>query len=285
MCCCSWLWDCIYATRCVWLKLYVPSLIADLGLTTYIIYQLYVLDVFACCVDNQTSNQNHECAYNHIGGASNVGVNDYGFCYRKDNPSFNCGGNLTSCASSVGADITELCSPSTLKQVANTSVDWLIYILLIKAVGVVFCIFLELKAAWCDKKDAGSEEAEKSKNCCRQRSKNCLIGLSVLIIRIFFLICGTAITFIALCLLTYSNSVTFSSCRTLSSSLESQCNSVEASCTRGSDQNYYNIVFSNLNLVGPYWADVATSVLSGIIWIARLSIMRKYVNKTRLIEV
>jgi len=285
MCCWSCLWDCIYATRGFWLKLYVPSLLADLGLTIYIIYQLYVLEVFACCIDNKTSYLNHECAYSNIGGASNVGVNEYGFCYRKDNLNVNCAGNLTSCAASIGANMTELCSPSVLETVARTSVDWLIGILVVKAVGVMFCIFLEIKASCIDKTDAGSEEAEKSKNCCRQHSRKCFIGLSVLLIRIFFLVCGTIITFIALWLLTYANNVTFSSCRTLSSGLKTECQDVESSCTNGNSENYYNVVYKNLNLIGPYWADVATSVLSAIIWIARISIMRYYVNKTRLIEV
>jgi len=283
--CFGWICDCIYATRCVWFKLLVPSMLADLGLTIYIVYQLFAFNVFACCVDNKSAYQNSKCAYSNIGGANNVGVDSNGYCTRLDNSSINCGGNLASCGTSAGVNVTELCSQSTLNHVANTSVDWFIAVLIVKMVGLLFGLFMEFKAACIDKKSDGTEDAERSKNCCRKCSEKCFVNLSIFLLRVFFLIFGTAITFVAILLLKYGNSVSFSSCKAVPSSLESQCYTLESSCSDGGDENYYNVVFLNLNLNGSYIADLVTSILTGIIWIARLSVLRYYANATELVDV
>jgi len=158
MCCISCFCDCIYATRCIWFKLYIPSILLDLGLTIYIVYQLFHLSVFACCADNLTYTSS--CAYNTIGGASNVGVDSSGYC-TNINSNLNCTGNLPACAASHDVNMTTLCDQSTLNQVASMSVNAFIGILIIKIVGIAFSLFLELKSICCDKK-----------NLVRQKLKN-----------------------------------------------------------------------------------------------------------------
>jgi len=187
MCLWSCFCDCVYATRCVWFKLYIPSLLLDLALTIFIIVQLFNLSVFACCTDNRGSF-NSKCAYNHIGGADDVGVATNGFCYRKDDD-FSCGGNLTSCAIAQNITISDVCSQSVLQQVANVSTDAFIAILIIKAIGVLFSLFLEIRSVCCEKKPPGSAEAEESKSCCQECSSKCCSSITTIVLRIFFFWC------------------------------------------------------------------------------------------------
>jgi len=277
MCCFSWFCDCIYATRCIWFKLYVPSILLDLGLTIYILKQLFDLNAFACCADNL--NDNSECSYNRIGGASNVGVDSSGYCINI-NQNLDCNGTLAMCAKDNGVNMTSLCNQTVLNDIATTSVHVFIAILIIKIVGLAFSLLLELKSVCCEKKKPGQAEEEESKNCCKECSAKCCSQLIILLLRIFFLIFGTTITLIALLVLAYSNNVIPSTCSSLSGTLETDCELITSKCTFNNDENYYNIVYPNLNIFGPYWADLASSIVTGIIWFARLSVLRYYSNST-----
>jgi len=246
----------------------------DLGLTIYIVTQLFSLDIFACCVDNKNSPYTGECSYNHIGGASNVGVRN-GYCYRKDT-NVSCEGDLTTCA--LGYNITTLCDDSTLSTVASRSMDAFIAILIIKAIGICFSLFLEIKSVCCEKKEPGAEEAEESKNCCKKCTINCCSSLCSLLFRAFFLIFGTAISFIAILILQYTNDVSTSSCETLTGILKTQCENVVDSCTFNNDENFYNLIFYNFDVIGPIYAAIASSAVSAILWVARLAVVRYYAS-------
>jgi len=279
-------------------------MLLDLGLTIFIIVQVAQLDVFACCTDNLTLNS--KCAYTDIGGTDNVGVDSNGYCVQKSSGQ-HCEGNLATCASDLkpAVNMTSLCSHSILNEVANTNWDWLLAILVIKAAGLVFLIVLEFRSLRRStqkakdnndpdrKREPGEEDVEATVGCCQkckhcscQCFKSCITNTTVFILKLFFLIFGTAATTLAIWLLLYTGRVTFSSCRAISNKqLQNNCYSVQSSCTFDGGQNYYVVVFGNLNLEGPYIVDLITSVTSTVVWLVRFAVLRYYLNQTKLADV
>jgi len=269
-------------------------MLLDLALTIYIIIQLAGMEVFACCADNKTLNSN--CAYTEIGGAKNVGVDSEGYCIQKST-STDCKGELATCAADLmpSVNMTTLCSQDTLDEVANSNWDWLMAVLVIKAIGLVFLIVLEIRSlrATCrSNREPGEEDVQattgcydKFKHCSWNCCKSCMKGTTIFTLKIFFLIFGIAATSLAIWLLWYTDHVTFSSCNLLDGQLETNCNLVEESCTYKGGQNYYVVVFSGLELTGPYVVDLITSISTTVVWIVRFAVLRYYLNQSKLAEV
>jgi len=282
MCLYDWFCDCLYKGRNVIGKIGIPLMLIDLGLSIFIAIQLLEFNAFACCTDNKTQEQ---CSYDDFGGADNVGVNN-GYCYRIDN-NVDCGSTLIACAATVpGVDINQLCSQDSLNKVADYNWTWLLGFLVIKMIGLIFVLFLDIKSLCCDSKDAGekdAQDAERCCSCCKNCTQQCMITTSIFMLRLAFVIFGTVTTFICIWLLQWTDRVWYGSCSALDSTLEKQCNDLIDKCTLENDENYYNVVWQNLSFTGPYWANVTSSVLSSILWIARMAVFRYAYNKTKLI--
>ena len=104
----------------------------------------------------------------------------------------------------------------------------------------------------------------------------CVLFYSVLFCFIFILFVLLLVTtFLAIWLLRLTDRVSLSSCRLLDGSLRSECSDFEDECSVDA-QNYYNVVWENIELSGPYWADLVSSVLVGILWCVRISVVWYY---------
>ena len=181
--------------------------IIDLALTVYLIIAFFEADVFACCTTN-VDPLSDICGYDDLGGASNILVNDYGYCERKDsgdvcNEIGLCGElmvmNITSPDTNYPAFGDKLCSEEVLNDVATFNYYWLNAILITKCVGLVFLLLLECNT--CLKKiDQKDKEAEEAEACfkCKQWGKACCCATLTLILKIFFIIFGTIATIIAI---------------------------------------------------------------------------------------
>jgi len=284
-------------------------MLLDLALTIYIIVELSGLDVFACCADNKKLNS--ECSYMTIGGASNVGVDNSGYCIQKSTNT-DCIGELPSCAANYTVNITTLCSESVLKEVANTNWEWLMAILVTKSVGLVFLITLEIRSLYLSHKkskeakqakeenenahskerEPGEEDVEATAGCCEKcrhcswhNCKACITNTTIFTLKLFFLIFGTCATTLVIWMLIYTDRVTLSTCDILKGTLETNCETVEDHCTFDGGQNFYVVVFKNLNVTGPYIVDLTTSVTSTLVWIVRFAVLRYYLNETKLVSV
>lgn len=274
--CLGWLCSCMYNCKVCFNRLLLPLLLIDLALTIYIVVQLASNVPFACCTDPGIN----DCSYDDIGGADNVELVEPTsggiFCERKDNPSLNCYSDITSCATNNGIDISQLCSESILDELAKENWTWLLAVLCVKLVGLCFLIFYDITHTWCKGKDTAQEDAESVSKCCHCKcGNNCCKELIFFFLRIFFLIFGTIATCIAVWLLKWTDRVSLSRCDLLEDGLESDCSSLEDACSANAE-NYYNIVWVNLELSGPYWADLASSILSALIWMVRISVMWYY---------
>jgi len=223
------------------------------------------------------------------------------FAYKKNTNTY-CSGNITACAQAHSVDMSSLCSEKTRKEVANANWDWLMAILVIKCVGLVFLIALEIRSLCNSRKKAnerdrdrepGEEDVEATAGCCEkckhcswESCKHCMTSTVIFTLKLFFLIFGTVATTLAIWLLLYTNRVTFSSCHALSNHQSYEnCLTVEDNCTFGDGQNYYIVVFGNLNLTGPYIVDLVTSASTTILWIVRFAVLRYYLGQTKLTSV
>jgi len=279
--CVGCLCDCLYASRNVISKLSIPFMILDLGLTIYIATQVVNLNVFACCTGNSDT-----CGYNHLGGATNVELYNNTYCEKINDPSLDCHSTFATCVGNNGYDVNALCSSQVLNEVSNYNWKWFLIFLTVKSVGLVFVLFLDMKALCCDHKEVGEEDQEAAKTCskCKDHSKRCCISSFIFLLRFAFVIFGTLTTLLCLWLLEWTNSVSFGTCSGINdSTLQSDCSIVENECGNGT--SYYAVIWGNLQLIGPYWANLASNILSSVLWVVRMSIIRKGVNKTQLIDV
>ena len=194
--------DFLYHSRCCFFKLLPLLWIADLALTIYIVIALYEADIFACCTTS-VDPFSDECRYEDLGGASNVAVNDYGYCVREDNGIIcdfvgECG-ELNGITSPDPNN--ELCSDKVLDDVASYNYFWLNAILITKCVGLVFLLLLECYTC-CKKvdiKDKEAEEAEQTVRClkCKQWGKACCVATFILLLKLIFIIFGTSYVFLS----------------------------------------------------------------------------------------
>ena len=99
MCYKMFLCDLLYRFRKVFGWLIIIGALIDLGLTCFLVYQLFGIDLSACCTDNKTLQ--NQCSFGDIGGANNVAVNATGYCQRIDT-GLNCRGDLWNCANGLG---------------------------------------------------------------------------------------------------------------------------------------------------------------------------------------
>ena len=140
------------------------------------------------------------CIQDDIGGADNVDVvwiNGAGYCAREDDESLDCHSDIISCAENVNIDIEELCDKSVLEQLAQENWSWLLGILCTKLVGLIFLIFYDVTHTWCKNKDAGKQDAEDAEKCCLCKcTGKCLKELTFFLLRLFFLLFGTGMSYI-----------------------------------------------------------------------------------------
>eukprot|EP01083_Nonionella_stella_P126122 381608_1 len=288
--------DCLYNCRGIFWKLLPLLWLADLVLTVYIVLQLYDAEVYACCTHNITP-LGAVCNYEDLGGASNVFVDDNGYCGRLDSNQI-CS-EVGICAEQesivgvidyVGMDPgdafgDQFCSQDVLDEVATFNFTWLIVVLIVKCVGLVFLILLDL-AACLKKVKPDEKEAEQANTCtkCAKWGRDCCCKSLEILFKIAFLIFGTFATFAALHYMQLTGHVWTSTCQSLSDdTLQEQCIQTEDQCNGG--DNYYAVVFDSLDLVGPYWADMATNVISTIMWCVRVAIMRYALKQTHIAPV
>jgi len=299
--CLSWCCDALYQGRCFFFRLSSILMILDLGLTLYIIVQLTQIDTFACCTDNLTLND--QCSYMTIGGTNNIGIDSEGYCIQKSSDTY-CKGDLATCAEENSVDMSKLCSTEVLNEVADLSWEWLMIILVIKTVGLIFLIALEIRSLINTRKKAtdqanpqrnrepGEEDVEATVGCCDKCKrcsweccKSCLTNTTIFILKIFFMIFGTAATALAIWILIYTDRVSLSNCRVLSGALQADCYTVQNKCTFEGGQNYYIVIFGDLNLTGPYIVDLITSASTTVLWVVRFAILRYYLNQSKLASV
>jgi len=258
------------------------------------VVELYQSEIFACC----THNNLDECGYEDLGGASNIFVNDHGYCGRLDtgkvcNEIGICaeGVNITTPASAlttvVGGGETfgnTLCNEQILDDVSSYNYFWLNVVMITKCVGLIFLLLLDLRA--CIKKiDVDEEEAQQADTCfkCKKWGLTCCGKTLVLLFKAFFLIFGTFATFAAIYYMQLTGHVWTSTCSAVPDSLQAKCDATETECNNG--DNYYAVVFNSLDLGGPYWADVVSNVLHTTLWIVRVAVMRHALKSTHLADV
>eukprot|EP01084_Bolivina_argentea_P108058 193129_1 len=271
----------------------MPLWIIDLALTIYLVIEFYNANIFACCTTNQDP-WSDICGYDDLGGAGNVFVDDYGYCKRFDDESVSCmytgecaevEGIVPLNTTNVGSIFGDtMCNEDVLTDVANCNWFWLTAILITKSVGLVFLIALDIKSC-CSKIDPAEEEAKQVETCwkCKKWGKQCCCSTIKLLIKLTFLLFGTVATFCALYYMQLTGHVTTSSCSCVPEDLESICTETAESCMPD-NENYYAVVFDNVDLGGPYWADVVSNILSTVIWIVRIAVMRYALKTTHLAD-
>jgi len=303
--------DCLYRSRCLFWKLLPILWIVDMALTIYLIVNLYQSDIFACCTTNM-DGIGEICGYDDLGGASNIFVNDYGYCGRRDTNKIcyeigecaelqstatsidqctsmgidNCivpRSNATSTAQYESFGNT-LCTQTVLDDVAFYNYFWLNGVLITKCVGLLFLILLDLRAC-LNKIDPDEQEAQQTETCfkCKKWGKDCCVKTIVLILKATFLIFGTFATFAALYYMQLTGHVWTSSCSAVPDSLQTQCQQTESVCNNG--DNYYAVVFDSLDLGAPYFVDIVSNVLHTVLWIVRIAVMRYALKATHLASV
>eukprot|EP00485_Elphidium_margaritaceum_P007516 CAMPEP_0202690680 /NCGR_PEP_ID=MMETSP1385-20130828/5597_1 /ASSEMBLY_ACC=CAM_ASM_000861 /TAXON_ID=933848 /ORGANISM="Elphidium margaritaceum" /LENGTH=297 /DNA_ID=CAMNT_0049345963 /DNA_START=46 /DNA_END=939 /DNA_ORIENTATION=+ len=293
-CCC----DVLYKARCFCWKILLPILwVIDLILTGYLIYALWRSNIFACCTTNNGAVGDW-CGQDDLGGASNVFVNEYGYCGRKDT-GYVCH-EIGECAEAVEAvafNVTSLdpdastfgdmmCNADVLDQVATYNYMWLNIVLIVKVIGLIFLLLLDV--ASCIKKiDADEEEAKQSQTCgrkCKEWGCECCQQSLVFILKVFFIVFGTLATFAAIYYMQLTGHVWISRCAALEDdSLQELCELTEESCNN--DENYYAVVFDSLDLKGPFWFDFVSNILHSVLWVVRVAVMRYALKTMHLTDV
>jgi len=264
--------------------------IVDLGLTCYLIYGLYEANIFACCTHNM-GDLGDICGYDDLGGSGNIFVDEMGYCGRKDTNKVCC--EIGECAEldgivdynatateytcdgvAFGQDFGEtMCNEDLLEDISFYNYFWLNAVLIIKCVGLIFMLLLEVRS--CVKKiESDKEEAEQSESCCdcKKWGKQCCATSIVLLLKAVFLVFGTFATFAAVYYMQLTGQVWTSHCSALPSSLRSQCEDTQDVCNDGG--NYYAVAFDSLELGGPYYVDIISNVLHSTLWVVRIAVMR-----------
>jgi len=295
--CCGLCCNLLYRSRCCFWKLLPILWIIDLALTIYLVVALYQADIFACCTTN-VDPLSAICGYDDLGGASNVMVNEFGYCKRIDDDTVCnqiglCGDivlnytdptNPTDDARAFGE---KLCSASVRDDVATYNYYWLNGVLITKCVGLLFLLLLECNTCLkkIDQKDKEAEEAEAAEKCfkCKQWGKACCTATLVFVLKIFFIVFGTIATIIAIYYMQITGYVWTSRCDALDSSLKGLCETTEEQCNGG--DNYYAVVFDSLELASPYWVDLISNVLHSVMWVVRIAVMRYAMKSTHLTSV
>ena len=146
-----------------------------------------------------------------MGGSSNILVNDYGYCERKDtgkvcNEIGECGELMVMNNTLPTTNFQEfgdtLCSDQVLNDVASFNYYWLNIILITKCVGLLFLLLLECNTCLkrIDQKDKEAEEAQATEKCfkCKQWGKACCCATLIMVLKFFFIVFGTFATIIAI---------------------------------------------------------------------------------------
>merc|ERR1712083_114068 len=173
-----------------------------------------------------------------------------------------------------GQDFGEtMCNEDLLDDISFYNYFWLNAVLIIKCVGLLFLLFLEIRSC-LKKKESDKEEAEQSEKCCKCKEWGmaCCSTTFVLLLKAFFLVFGTFATLAAVWYMHLTGKVWTSTCSALPSSLRAQCEETQDTCNDG--DNYYAVAFDSLELGGPFAIDVASNLLHSILWVVRIAVMR-----------
>jgi len=243
-----------------------------------------------------------DCGYEDLGGASNIVVDPYGYCARRDTSQVCCeigwcaeqssivpSSNVTLSNAQCSTDYSttfasNFCSSDLLDEVAFYNYFWLNAVLVVKCVGLCFLLLLEVRAC-LNAVDSEAEEAQQADTClkCKQWGKACCCSTFVLVLKGAFLLFGTFATFAALYYMQLTGQVWTSTCSALPSALRAGCEATESECNDG--DNFYAVAFDALELGGPYYADVVSNVLHSVLWVVRIAVMRYAIKSTHLTSV